>query len=173
MSDLEQHIGLSWLAMRTDLSEEAECDRYALFAHSRLTNEDDPVVWFSFWQVLQAYRKGHLCVDLREHLNACLFETIDSPRLPLTIEPWVAALQRSAFVSDGSRVAPLVLSGNCFLFLYRSFTCEYTLAHWFKKALEPQALFDEPIAPAAMRDDAPSEPLMHALEAVADRKSVV
>jgi len=110
-------------------------------------------------------REGHVCADLSRLAGGRAIdaagEPIEGARFP-EAAAWHAALEESRLVSDGSRLAPLVLSGGRRLYLRRYWEHEQRLAGLLREraGLHDEALDAAVLRPALVRlfGPAPGEP---------------
>jgi exodeoxyribonuclease V alpha subunit len=72
---------------------------------------------------------GEVCVDLAQVAGGTLFDVEDAPGVGAPdLDAWLQALKSSPLVSDGTATAPLVITPDGRLYLYRYFELERRLA---------------------------------------------
>ena len=97
----------------------------------RLDPEADPSVVLAGALAGERALSGDVCVNLSSVAGGFVFEGEDDGALVAPgLEPWREALQDCALISDGSRTAPLVLSDDGQLYLYRYHELERQLAEF-------------------------------------------
>ena len=95
----------------------------------RLDSEADPSVVLAGALAGERALAGDVCVNLSSVAGGFVFEGEDDGTLVAPgLEPWQQALRDCTLVSDGSRTAPLVLSDDGRLYLYRYHELERQLA---------------------------------------------
>ena len=72
---------------------------------------------------------GEVCIDLARLANSTVFDSDDAPGMSAPdLDLWQQALKNSPLVSDGTATAPLVVTPEGRLYLYRYFELERRLA---------------------------------------------
>ncbi|HJP06713.1 MAG TPA: exodeoxyribonuclease V subunit alpha [Arenicellales bacterium] len=72
---------------------------------------------------------GEVCVDLSRLVSSTLFDSDEGPKISAPdLDTWLQSLKSSPLVSDGAAPAPLIITPDGRLYLYRYFELERRLA---------------------------------------------
>ena len=110
--------------------------QFSLFIQ-RLNKTENDILALTAALLSDAVSQGHVCLNLA---NSASFQTQDISQLetiPTSKEQWVQALRQSHIVARAGEIAPLILTDEGLLYLYRYYEDECFVAKAIKQRCQP------------------------------------
>ena len=106
----------------------------------RLNKTDDPLIAVTAALLSEANSQGHVCLNLFQAMNHDDYSALD---LPDNVTEWTKRLKLSHVVGQAGEFAPLILSEQATLYLYRYWLDEQNVAQSIRQRCQPVALVNQ------------------------------